>query len=79
MGSFTSHSSSLINEGQRREGSFLNAISHNAVHFVVCVGFQILASSLFSLFFFNNEAKVKPVKERKKEGNYSLSPTRPRA
>ena len=58
----------------------LDAISHNAVPFVVCVGFRILASCLFWLFFFNiiNKAKAKPVTERKKK-NYALSPTLPRA
>ena len=55
----------FIDKG-KTEGEKANCLMPS-VPFVVCVGFRILASSLFWLFFFNiiNEAKVNPVTERK--------------
>ena len=54
----------FIDKG-KTEGEKANCLMPS-VPFVVSVGFRILASSLFWFFFFNvNEAKVKPVTERK--------------
>lgn len=72
MGSFSSPSSSLIKEEQRREGLRLNVMTHNAIFFFFlsvndCTGLRILALSLFLVFLFNNQVEVKTATESRRE------------
>ena len=72
VGSFSSPSSLLIKEEQRTGGLRLNVMTHNAVFSFFlsvndCTGLRILASSLFSIFFFKHQVEVKPATESRRE------------
>ena len=68
----------FTNTGRTKERRFLNlkrlnVKTHNAIFFASdCTGLPILASSLFSIFFFNNQVEVNQL--QKAEGKFHIEP-----